>query len=154
MHVAGGFCTIPLKSSSCEPCQGYFQESASDVQMLFYFIVFQDCSALNCIFCLTWLDLTPMRSVRVKNIPSLLEGGICECVPLLLACTHARATHNALRRNSSNKPPSPLIILLNIYSQIIFYEALQIWRREDEGVRETESVLMQRDWREVFAWAT
>ena len=34
------------------------------------------------------------------------------------------------------------MILLDIYSQIIFYEALQIWRRKDEGETEAEAALV------------
>lgn len=78
-----------------------------------------------------------MRRARVKDI-CLLEGGIFECVSVpLLPTTHLRATH-----------PLSLIYIDDtagyIYSQIIFYEALQKGRRKNEVEAET---LTHQDWR-------
>lgn len=124
-------------------CPGSYSHDyvCSDVQMLFFHCYRHDI-AWDFIFCLTWLAFTPRRTAWVKNI-HLHWRAACECLTM---CTiQLKETH-----------PISLISVDDcsehtfIYSQIIFYEALQMWRREDKA--KAEAALKQWDC-QVPTWA-
>lgn len=134
--------------SSC-----FHKQPQSPAQMLGCRVLPQLSPDSHRIFCLRKLvSATPDLSARVKNIHLGWRAAsvnlclplyvcVCVCTLYALPCSPLLCHPcNALRRASSGKASSSLMMMMmmmipaDIYSGIIFYEALRIWQRgEDDG---------------------